>query len=137
MRCQGNLAMQTKHKGIVVFIVLILLVLSSALAPSPYLRAQSNPCDHHKAAKSADCNDDGQVGDQDEGQVDNADDAHVGNQAESQLDNTDDGQVGNQDEGQVDNADHAQVGNQDNQNNAYQKHGQQGDKGDQQGENNN
>ncbi len=72
--------MQTKHKGIVVLIVLILLVLSSALAPSPHLRAQSNPCDHHKAAQSADCKDDGQVGDQDEGQVDNADDAQVGNQ---------------------------------------------------------
>src|SRR5258708_36603617 len=105
MRCKGNLAMQTKHKGSGGFIVLIVLVLSSALAPSPHLRAQSNPCDHHKAAQSADCKDDGQVGDQDEGQVDNADDGQVGNQAESQLDNTDDAQVGNQAESQQDNTD--------------------------------
>src|SRR5258708_37140384 len=96
MRCKGNLAMQTKHKGIVVFIVLILLLLSSALAPSPHLRAQSNPCDQHKAPQSADCKDDGQVGDQDDCQVDSADNGQVGNQAERQLDNTDHEQDGNQ-----------------------------------------
>jgi hypothetical protein len=104
MRGKGKLAMPTKHK-VIVFIVLILLVLSSGLVSSQHLRAKSNPCGHHTAAKSADCKDDGQVGNQDEGQLDNVDDAQVGNQDKQKNEDQKHGEQGKKGDQQGENND--------------------------------